>query len=146
MLEHIAYLGHELTGVTFKLLDKEPQGDGFYNYSVKTTPDISITSTESGDSPIQTIRMSIVSSINGFSGKQTQDGEDEPESVFSLEIEFDLLFELEGEMPCQEFLESNQWYFLNYAHVASKEISNDITDNSVLKGTYLPSHRIGQRD
>lgn len=146
MLEDIAYLGHELTGVNFELLIKEPQGEGFYNYSLEVGPDIALTSLENTESPTHTIRLSLVSTVKGFSGTKEQDSNEEPEGVFNLEVRFDILFELEGEAPTSDFLDENQWYFVNFGHVASKELAYSILDNSTLKGAYLPSHRIGQRD
>lgn len=145
MLENVAYLGHELTEVNFEVLVKEPQGEGFYNYAVESTPDIAIKTHTAEGSNIQTIRMSFISSIKGFNNKAESD-DDTPERVFDLNTKFDLLFEIEGDVPEQSFIEENQWYFVNFAHVASKEISYNIIDNSILKGAYLPSHRIGQKD
>lgn len=143
MLENIAYLGHELTGVSFELMEKEPRGEGFYNYSVEITPDVSVVSDEKLDTPIHTIRISLISKVKGFGPKN--DSEDR-EEVFNLEIKFDILFELEGDSPTKKLLDDNQWYFVNFGHVASKELAYSILDNSTLKGTYLPSHRIGQKD
>ncbi|MEZ9481886.1 hypothetical protein AB4163_19070 [Vibrio splendidus] len=149
MLENIAYLGHELTSVDFKLLTKQPEGEGFYNYSVEVLPDVSIT-TESVDDGADThqVTMAIKSSTNGFSGnKEDKEDKEDKESVFTLDVEFTVSFELQNqEQPTADSLENNQWFFVNFAHVASKEITSAILDNSVLKGAYLPSHRIDQRD
>ncbi|MEZ8853502.1 hypothetical protein AB6E22_20610 [Vibrio cyclitrophicus] len=146
MLENIAYLGHELTSVDFKLLSKQPEGEGFYNYSVEVLPDVSIT-TEQVDEGADThqVTMAIKSSTNGFSGNK--EDEEDKESVFTLDVEFTVSFELQNqEQPTADSLEKEQWFFVNFAHVASKEITSSILDNSVLKGAYLPSHRIDQRD
>lgn len=145
MLENIAYLGHELTSVDFKLLSKQPEGEGFYNYSVEVLPDVSITTENvDDDTDAHQVAMTIKSSTNGFSGNKEKE---DKESVFTLNVEFTISFELQSqEPPTADSIESNQWFFVNFAHVASKEITTAILDNSILKGAYLPSHRIGQRD
>lgn len=145
MLENIAYLGHELTSVDFKLLSKQPEGEGFYNYSVEVLPDVSITTaTVDNGADTHQVAMTVKSSTNGFSGSK-EDTEDK-ENVFTLDVEFTISFELQNqEQPTADSLEADQWFFVNFAHVASKEITYSILDNSVLKGAYLPSHRIDQK-
>ncbi|CAL6170770.1 MULTISPECIES: hypothetical protein [Vibrio harveyi group] len=139
MLEKISYLGHELKKAGFEMLLEAPDGNGFYKYSVENDSKVEIVI---HDDETKLIQFFVESSVIGYLGEDKEDADNE--KVFCLELAFNVNFEFEKDIePVEEIIADNQWFFENYAHLASKEIADSILQhNNLVKNTYLPSHRI----
>lgn len=138
MLKKLAYLGHELTNSNFSL-DREPKSKGYYRYSVNVDDMFCFNevNNEKEEHIHNEISISIASSIHGFEKES-----DEP--VFTLDIKFVIRFEINKDEYIEEkFALDNNWFFMNFAHIASKDIIDSILSHSPLKGTFIPAHRLG---
>lgn len=136
MLDKMSYLGHELLSSSFKLI-KVPDGKGYYKYSVSTDDTFDFSEVMDGD--IHLKNEIIISASARVNGNQ----EESKEPVFDLEIKFIIRFEMSKEDHIeQEYAEENQWFFMNFVNIASKEIIDSILKHTSLKGTFIPSHRL----
>jgi len=137
MLENVSYLGHELTKSTFSL-QKEPKGKGYYKYDVTIGDEFSFieVSNDNQEHLHNEISVLLKSFVHGFEN-------DSDVQVFTLDIEFYVRFELDKEQFMeQNFAIDNEWFFVNFANVASKSIIDSILSHTALKGTFIPAHRL----
>ncbi|PMO05159.1 hypothetical protein BCT19_11805 [Vibrio splendidus] len=137
MLENISYLGHELVQSKFSL-EKEPQGKGYYKYNVAIGEEFSFVEVHDDENEHlhNEISISLNSKVLGFE----KDSED---PVFSLDIDFFVRFELDKEIFIeQEYAKDNEWFFMNFANIASKSIIDSVLSHTALKGTFIPAHRL----
>lgn len=82
------------------------------------------------------VHISLNTSVNGFE-KSSDD------TVFALDIEFIIRFELDkNHLIEKEDAMENEWFFLNFAGIASKTIIDSILSHTALKGTFIPAHRL----
>lgn len=137
MLEKLSYLGHELTSSSFKLLIKDPIGKGYYRYNVGIDDSFNFSEIKNGEEHLKNeIIISAVATVNG-NERESDD------SVFTLEVKFFIRFELDKEDYIEkDYAKENKWFFLNFASIASKEIIDSILNNTALKSTFIPSHRL----
>lgn len=140
MLEKISYLSHELIKSSFALI-KEPEGKGYYKYNVEFGEEFRFD--EVSDENEQHLHNEIVISLNSFVNgfeKNTND------PVFTLEIDFIVRFELDKEHFIeQKDARNNDWFFMNFASIASKSIIDSILAHTALKGTFIPAHRLSDK-
>ncbi|MGX9996673.1 hypothetical protein [Vibrio sp. JZG120] len=142
MLKDTIYLGHTLYNANFEMLIEEPTGNGFFKYNVSLEPDIEITEiTTETDSKHKLIRLNASTKAYGFLGDESNP--EEYEEVYRLKLRFCINFEHSNDKASIETLvDENQWFFENYAFMASKEIASSIIKhNPVLVNTYFPPHR-----
>ncbi|HIF9111637.1 TPA: hypothetical protein ACX6O7_004111 [Photobacterium damselae] len=137
MLEKISYLGHELTSSKFALL-KEPKGKGYYKYGVSIGDKFEFNEILN-DEDVH-IHNEITISIFSFVHGLEKDTENE---VFQLDIEFLIRFELEKDNYIEKHHALDyEWFFMNFAGIASKSITDTLLSHTALKGTFIPAHRL----
>jgi len=136
MLEKMSYLGHELLDSSFKLI-KVPEGKGYYKYRVGIDDLFDFSEIKDGEEHLKNeLTISAVASVKG-----NEEESDEP--VFNLDIKFVIRFEMDKEDYIeQEAALENEWFFMNFVNIASKEIIDSILSHTALKGTFIPSHRL----
>jgi hypothetical protein len=136
MLHHVKYLGHELTESTFRLL-QEPDNDGQYSYAIEAHDSVVIdemTEDEEGaDSPVRHLTIPMTATVKGLEAER---------EVFTIGLRFLLRFELGRDFSMdEEALSESSWFFMNFAHVAAKEMIDSMLSHTVLRGTFMPAHR-----
>ncbi len=143
MLEKISYLGHELQNLAFELFEKEPDGNGYYKYSVTNDSNVEVTVNEDNT---KFVELSVNSVVTGFLGEDEE--RDDNEKVFCINLDFIISFEFPSESESvKRFIDENYWYFENYSYLASRDIvSSVLQHNPIVRNTYLPAHRIQRVD
>ncbi|WNJ97729.1 hypothetical protein RND59_16500 [Vibrio ruber] len=137
MLEEVSYLGHELVNSSFSL-KKEPRGKGYYKYNISIGDKFNFFKThdDEGEHLHNEISISINAFVHGFE-------KDSEALVFIMDIEFIIRFELDkGQLMEQDYAMENEWFFMNFASIASKTIIDSILSHTALKGTFIPAHRL----
>ena len=138
MLKKVSYLGHELVKSSFSL-EKEPRGKGHYKYNVSIGDEFRFSEVhdeEKEEHLHNEIAISSNSFVHGFE-------KDSDEPIFTLDIEFIIRFELDKEQYIeQDYAEENEWFFMNFANIASKSIIDSTLSHTALKGTFIPAHRL----
>ncbi|MCW7755372.1 hypothetical protein OOT00_15415 [Desulfobotulus sp. H1] len=138
MLHHVKYLGHELTASTFRLL-QEPDNDGQYSYAIEAHDSVvidEVTEDEEGaDSPVRHLTIPMTATVKGLEAETKTE-------VFDIALNFQLRFELARDFSMDEdALSESSWFFMNFAHVAAKEMIDGMLSHTVLRGTFMPAHR-----
>jgi hypothetical protein len=137
MLNKISYLGHELVKSSFSL-EKDPQGKGYYKYNVSVAEnEFSFSEVHDNNHGHSHNELSMV--LNTFVYGYEKKSED---PVFKLDIKFIIRFELnKSDVIEQDYALDNEWFFINFASIASKEIIDSILSHTALKNTFIPSYR-----
>ncbi|EOW9180303.1 hypothetical protein [Vibrio cholerae] len=137
MLKKVSYLGHELVSSSFSL-KKEPKSKGFYKYNISIGDEFSFVNVHrsEGEHLHNEISISIDSYAHGFE-------KDSEEPVFIIDINFIIRFEIDKDQFIEkDYAIENEWFFMNFASIASKSIIDSILSHTALKGTFIPAHRL----
>ncbi len=150
-LSEIYFLGFEVTSSSFEQLMDEPDGQGFYNYDVEMLEEVKLSridETEEDDKSEDGEELQFLVKL-GFKAKsESYVGEDDP--VYSANISGVIRFtftlpddgEVDSELKTlQTLLEKEQWFFLNFAHIAAKNGLENLLRYTIGQSSKFPSYR-----
>lgn len=137
MLKDIHYSGYELIEASYSLLDKV-DGPGSFHANFELADGFQFLNTyDEHDAPLKNIlEFSVLAVATGVN-------QESEKPVFETKVKVKLSFEMSPEIKLEEkFVEENEWYFINFSHMALKEVSDDLMRRTSFQGVKLPSCRV----
>lgn len=152
-LEDLYYLGFDITSSQFEQQMEEPDGKGYFNYDAELLEDVQLSQLEDEDElePNGDDDHQFILKLNFAAKSESFVGEEKDKAVYTAHISGTLRFtfslnkdsDIEAEVDhLQSLLDQEQWFFLNFAHIAAKTGLENVLKYTVGQNSKFPSYRI----
>lgn len=138
MLETIKLVGYALTNMSYNA-ETFDVDEGKYQFNLESVGNIRLDDEPLNGNEQYILKEKFKSEITGMSDSSDS-------TVFNLSFEFTIFFETTKETfetlaSDSTAIESNQWFFANFAHSIAREIGESVFNHTSFKGLRLPSGR-----